>query len=98
MFRICRGEMSDAVMTKGQGKAGVDDVAEAGRGLGGPIPKRLGNIRFVVTELPGRIGSESVAEGGGFLGGLGLFEDGGVAELHVELHQDQTAEQEALLS
>jgi hypothetical protein len=42
-----------------------------------------------------RIGTQGIAEGGGFPRGLGLLEDGGIAELHVEFHQHKAAKQEA---
>jgi hypothetical protein len=73
-------------------------VPEAGGGLCGPVPEGFGDLGFVVAELPGGIGAEGIAEGGGFLGGLGLFEDGRIAKLHVKLHQYEAAEEEALLS
>lgn len=95
---VRRGEVRDAVVAEGEGEAGVDDVAEAGGGLGGPVPEGFGDFGFVVAELPGGIGAEGIAEGGGFLGGLGILEDGGIAELHVKLHQHEAAEEEALLS
>ena len=88
--------MSDAVMPKSEGEAGVDDVAEAGGALGGPVPERFADFRFVVAELPGGIRAQGVAKGRGFFGGLGLLEDGGIAELHVKLDQHEAAEQEAL--
>lgn len=98
MLGIGRGKVGDSVMPEGEGKAGVDDVAEAGGGLGGPVPERLGDLGFVVAKLPGGVGAESVAEGCRFLGGLGLLEHRWIAELHVKLHEHETAEQEALLS
>ena len=39
-----------------------------------------------------------MAEGGGFLGSFWLFEDGMVAELHVDFHEDEAAEEESLLA
>ena len=98
MLLVGGGEVGDSVMPEGEGEAGVDDVAEAGGGLGGPVPEGFGDFGFVVAELPGGIGAEGIAEGSGFLGSLGLFEDGRIANLHVELHQHEAAEQEALLS
>lgn len=95
---IGRGKVRDAVVPEGEGEAGVDDVAEAGGGLGGPIPERLGDLGFVVAKLPGGVGAEGIAESGRFLGGLGLLEHRWIAELHVEFHQHEAAEQEALLS
>lgn len=98
MLLIRGGEVGDAVVAEGEGEAGVDDVAEAGGRFGGPVPEGFGDFGFVVAELPGGIDAEGIAEGGGFLGGLGLFEDGRIAKLHVKLHQHEAAEQEALLS
>ena len=48
--------MGDAVMAERKSKAGVDDVAEARGGLGGPVPEGLSDLGFVVAELPGGIG------------------------------------------
>ena len=98
MLLIRGGELGDSVMPKSEGEAGVDDVAEAVGGLGGPVPEGFGDFGFVVAELPGGIGTEGIAESVSFLGGLGLFEDGRIAKLHVDLQQNETAEQEALLS
>jgi hypothetical protein len=66
MLSVRRGDMGDTVMTEGESKAGVDDVAKADLGFSGPVPEGLGDIGFVVAKLPGGIGAESVAEGGGF--------------------------------
>lgn len=52
MCCVRRGEMGDAVVAKGEGEAGVYDVAKAGFCFGGPVPERLGDIGFVVAELP----------------------------------------------
>lgn len=95
---VRRGKVSDTVVPKGEREAGVDDLTEASGGLGGPVPEGLGDLGFVVAELPGGIRAEGIAEGRGFLGCLGHFEDGWIAELHVEFHQHEAAEQEALLS
>lgn len=96
MVGIGGGEVGDAVVAEGEGKAGVDDVAEAGGGLRGPIPEWFSDLRLVIAEFPGGIGAEGITEGGGRPGGLGHIENGGIAELHVKLQQHEAAEQEAL--
>jgi hypothetical protein len=90
--------MGDAVVAESQGEAGVNDVTEPGGGLGGPVPERFGYFRFVVAEFPNRIDAKSIAKVGGFPGCLRLFEDCGVAELHVKFNQNQAAEEKALFA
>ncbi len=81
---LVRGrEVGDAVVAQGEGEAGVDDVAEAGGGFGGPVPDGLGDLGFLVAKLPRWIGTERIAEGRGLLGSLGFFKDRRVAKLHV---------------
>lgn len=92
---IGAGEVGDAVVTQGEGEAGVDEVAKGAGCFGCPVPERFGDFGFVVSKHPGGMGAQGVAEGGGFLGGLGFFENGGIAELHVDLDEHETAEQEA---
>ena len=98
MLFVCGGELSDAVVAESEGEAGVYDVAEAGGCFGGPVPEGFGHFGFVVAEFPGGIGPERIAEDGGFAGGFRLFENGGVAELHIEFQEDEAAEQEALFA
>lgn len=94
--RCC--EVGDAVVAEGEGEAGVYDVTEASGGFSGPFPERRGDVGFVVGVFPGGVGAEGGAEGGGFGGCFGLFEDGGVADLHVDFHEDEAAEEESLLA
>jgi hypothetical protein len=93
---IGSGEVGYPVVPKGQGEAGVDDVAEAGGGSGGPVPERFAYLRLVVSEFPGGIGPQGVAEGSGFWSRFRPFEDCRIAQLHVGLQQDKAAEEETL--
>ena len=98
VLRICRGEVANAMVSKGEGESGVNDLAESGGGPAGPVPERLGDCRFVVAKFPGGMSAERVAEGGRFAGRFGLLEYSRVSELHVNFHQHRTTKKETLIS
>lgn len=97
MFLVRGREVRDAVVAESEGEAGVDHFAEAAGGFGRPFPEGRRDVGFIVRIFPRRVRTESLTEGGGFSGRFWLLENGGVAELHVDFHQYQAAEQKAVL-
>ena len=98
MVEIGSGKVGDAVVTERVSETGIDDVAKARSSIGRPLPEWFGDFGLVIDGFPSRICPQGLAECRGFPGTAGPFENGGIAQLHVDFNQYQSTENESLLA
>lgn len=95
MVRVGGGEVGHAVVAQRVGQAGIEGLVEILGGESRPVPKLGPHFRLVVAEFPQRMPPQGPAKCRRLGGRSGLGEHRRVAELHVDLDQDQPAQQEA---
>ena len=92
------GEVGDAMMPKGGGESGIDDVTKSRVGFACPLPQRFGDRRFVIPEFPLRISTQLLAEGSRRCRRHRFVEDRRISKLHVNLNEHQPAQEKPIRS
>ena len=91
---VARGELGNAVMAQGQGKARVEDHTTPNLRLASATPDFLhdrGTPTWMINERPSRVLTQALDEGDGFRSVEWILKDDGVAEEHVKFDQHQFA-------
>ena len=81
-----------------ESEASIDNGTESGCCRLRPLPQRLGDGGFIIAKFPPGVAAQRGTKCGSFRRRLWISKYCGIPQLHVDLNQDQTAQQKSRIA